>query len=371
MEINRNNYEEYFLLYADDELSPTEKKVVEIFVQENVDLKEEFLMIKMTVNSPEEEIKLLDKSFLLKKEPAFIDGNNYEEIFVLYFDNELSLSEKTGVEDFINQNSKYKNDFELIGKAKLVADNSIIYPNKKELYRKEKSGKVIPFVLWKAMAAAVFIGFGLWAGLSYVNKTEKNNPVVSQRNRLEEPSEKGKNIIPKKPVKEENQIASITKTTEPGKTEKEETESKKPVVRQENANDVAVVRPDSKIKKPIIKEEIKEAKPGIENQTIAITNPVKNAPPLLENQKNQIAANQVAVTIIETEPQIQNSQVHTVSYAPDVSTDNQNYVFYDVPAEEFRKSKVGGFIKKVRRIVERNNPITRIFNGEEEQMAAK
>jgi len=42
-----------------------------------------------------------------------------------------------------------------------------------------------------------------------------------------------------------------------------------------------------------------------------------------------------------------------------------------VPTEEFRKSKVGGFIKKVRRIVERNNPITRIFNGEEEQMAAK
>jgi len=369
MEINRNNYEEYFLLYADNELSPTEKKVVEIFLQENVDLKEEFLMIKMTVNAPEEEIKLLDKSFLLKKEPVFINENNYEEIFVLYFDNELSISQKTEVENFVSENSKYKNDFELIGKAKFVAEPPIIYPNKKELYRKEKSGKVIPLILWRAMAAAVFIGFGLWIGFSYFNKTEKNVPVASQINKIKQPAEKEKNIIPKELVKDENQIAS--RVTKSEKTGKEETESKKPIVKGKNTNDVAAIKPDLTIKKPTIKEEIKEAKPGVENQTIAITSPVKNAPELLQNEKNQIAANETVATINQTGSQIQNTQARTVSYVPDASTDNQNYVFYDVPTEEFRKSKVGGFIKKVRRIVERNNPITRIFNGEEEQMAAK
>jgi len=369
MEINRNNYEEYFLLYADDELSPTEKKVVEIFVQENVDLREEFLMIKMTVNSPEEDVKLTDKSFLLKKEPSFINENNHEEVFVQYHDNELSDDQKIETKKFLAENLKHKSDFELIGKAKLVADNSIIYPDKKELYRKEKSGKVIPLILWRTTAAAVFLGFGLWITIYYSRNAEKNAPAVAQINKIKPPEEKEKNAV-QKPVTEENEIASSPKPTET-KIKTEKTEIKEPVTRQENANDVAVVRPDSKIKNPIVKEEIKEAKPGIENQTIAITNPVKNAPPLLQNQKNQIAANQATVTIIETEPQIQNPQVHTVSYAPDVSTDNQNYVFYDVPAEEFRKSKVGGFIKKVRRIVERNNPITRIFNGEEEQMAAK
>ncbi len=371
MEINRNNYEEYFLLYADNELSATEKKVVEIFLQENVDLKEEFLMIKMAVNSPEKEIKLLDKSFLLKKELAFIDENNFEEIFVLYFDNELSLSQKTDVESFVSQNSKYKNDFELIGKAKLSAENSIIYPNKKELYRKEKSGKVIPLILWRTMAAAAFIGFGLWITVSYFNKPEKTVPVASQINTIKQPVEKDKNIIPNKPMKEENEIASSTKTIQPEKTEKEETEIKKPILKEKNTNDVAAIKPDVKIKNPIVKEETKEAKPDVENQAIAITSPVKNAPELLQNQKNQIAANETVHTIIQTEPQFQDRQAHTVSYVADVATDNQNYVFYDVPAEEFRKSKVGGFIKKVRRIVERNNPITRMFNGEEEQMAAK
>ncbi|MGN6531919.1 MAG: hypothetical protein ACTHK0_09225 [Ginsengibacter sp.] len=170
---------------------------------------------------------------------------------------------------------------------------------------------------------------------------------------------------------EENEITSSTKTTKVEKTEKEEAQIKKRFLKEQNTNEVAAIKPDLKIKKPIVKEEIKEAKPDIENQTIAITNPIKNAPELLQNQKNQIAANEAGRAINQMEPQMQNMQAHTVSYVPDVSTDNQNYVFYDVPAEEFRKSKVGGFIKKVRRIVERNNPITRIFNGEEEQMASK
>ena len=83
MEINRNNYEEYFLLYADNELSPTEKKVVEIFVQENIDLKEEFLMIQLTVNCPDPGTKLLDKSFLMKN-PAHHQQKHFAFLFHLW-----------------------------------------------------------------------------------------------------------------------------------------------------------------------------------------------------------------------------------------------------------------------------------------------
>ena len=71
MNINRNNYEEYFLLYADNELTKAERKMVEVFVKENPELKEEFCMLKLTIRLPDEDIKLEDKSFLMKKEFLF------------------------------------------------------------------------------------------------------------------------------------------------------------------------------------------------------------------------------------------------------------------------------------------------------------
>src|SRR5580765_7355494 len=104
MNINRNNYEEYFLLYADKELSAEEKNMVEMFVKQNADLEEEFVMLQQSVVKPDNTIRLDDKNSLYRNE-GFIDQSNYEEKFLLYTDNELSLSEIEETEKFVLTNT--------------------------------------------------------------------------------------------------------------------------------------------------------------------------------------------------------------------------------------------------------------------------
>lgn len=377
MNINRDNYEEYFLLYADNELSKTEKKVVEIFVQENPDLKEEFLMIQLTVNTPVQEIKILDKSFLLKKEAPFINENNYEEIFVLFHDNELSEEQKKETQNFIAENPKYNSDFELIGKAKLIPPDSIVYPAKKELRRKEKSGKVIPLILWRSLAAAVFIGFGLWTMLSYLNKKEVPQPVATTiNNYVQKPStdETGPdtNNFVQKPDKEENNLVSSTKSTDKASIKKNDTKIESPVLKEQKNKEESIAANNIKTNNKPEEQKIILPKPDVDYQLASSENPVKVVPAITEKTEVSLSNNQIAMQANKINTDIQNiPHAQTVSYVSDADANNQNYVFYDIPAEDFRKSKVGGFLKKVKRVVERNNPISRLFSSDEEQIVAK
>ena len=54
----------------------------------------------------------------------------------------------------------------------------------------------------------------------------------------------------------------------------------------------------------------------------------------------------------------------------DANDNGQNYVFYDITTEEFKKTKVGGFLKKVKRVIERNNPISRLLSGDDRQVVS-
>jgi len=77
MNINRHNYEEFFLLYVDGELSAPERKLVELFVQENADLANELQMFEQT-KLPTETMLFADKSTLYKTDTGLVNLNNYE-----------------------------------------------------------------------------------------------------------------------------------------------------------------------------------------------------------------------------------------------------------------------------------------------------
>jgi hypothetical protein len=59
-----------------------------------------------------------------------IDRHNYEECFILYWDNELSLSQKQAVENFVKDNPDLQQEFSLLGDTRFAPDNNIQFEEK-------------------------------------------------------------------------------------------------------------------------------------------------------------------------------------------------------------------------------------------------
>jgi hypothetical protein len=67
MDINRNNYETFFLLCLDRELSPADMEKLEGFLKANADLQKEFTLLQQTILVPAD-IVFEQKELLLRKE---------------------------------------------------------------------------------------------------------------------------------------------------------------------------------------------------------------------------------------------------------------------------------------------------------------
>lgn len=352
MNINRNNYEEYFLLYADKELSADEKNMVEIFVQQNPNLEEEFIMLQQAVVKPDTTIELEDKSFLFRKEALrqaqYINQNNYEEKFLLYTDNELNLFEIEETEKFVLSNPSLQNEFTLLQQVKYEPDTSIVFPDKRSLYKKEDDSKVIPF-RWKTMAAAVLLGTGLWTGISYLQKNKTDSNVAKQtaapKNTPVKPTEKDVKNIPLVTTEKD-------KNTPANKAVQNELDNsvKKQLQPQQNVT-VKNVQPTDK--KPEVNKIVEQKK-----ENVAIDLPVKNEinktndlPQPINTTSEPNDRTETKATVLQN-----NNYAQPASYITDAAEKSENYVFYNVTAEEFRKSKVGNFFKKVKRAIERKLP---------------
>ena len=131
--INRNNYEEYFLLYVDDEMDAASKLAVENFAEQNPDLAIELQMLQQTKSVADEPVSF-DKESLLRTEGNTIHESNHEEYFLLYIDNELSAVKREEVEMYVLQHPKLQDEFTTLKHA-VLAPEVASYGDKKDLYR--------------------------------------------------------------------------------------------------------------------------------------------------------------------------------------------------------------------------------------------
>ncbi|MBI5857912.1 MAG: hypothetical protein HZB42_09750 [Sphingobacteriales bacterium] len=182
MNINRHNYEEYFILYMDNELGSEDRRMVEAFVQQHPDLKEELDILLQYKLSPDTSVVFPDKEELMKVNgDTPVTLSNYEEWLLLYVDDELTPGQKETVEKFISANPVVKEELGLLMKTKLHPEE-IVFTGKASLYRTEEKVRPLPVRWWRLAAAAVLIlALGI-TGLLIFNKkpaTENNGVAKS------------------------------------------------------------------------------------------------------------------------------------------------------------------------------------------------
>lgn len=148
--IHLGNYEEFFILYMDNELSEEQVKMVDEFLSANPDLRAEFEIL-MSTKLPLDEFNF-DKKDLLAESMKL---SSVDEELLLYIDNELPTDKKNIVELEIASNKEYQLQYQALVQTKLDAYETVIYPNKKELYRRTE--RVIAFKPWMRVAAAVVV----------------------------------------------------------------------------------------------------------------------------------------------------------------------------------------------------------------------
>jgi hypothetical protein len=148
--IHPGNYEEFFILYMDQELNAAQMKMVEDFLAGNPGLQGEFELL-MSTKLPSEELSF-DKEGLLAENMKL---SNVDEDLLLYIDNELPASRRSVVELELASNKNYQEQHRALLQTRLDPAENVVYPFKEALYRKTE--RTVFFRPWMRIAAAVIL----------------------------------------------------------------------------------------------------------------------------------------------------------------------------------------------------------------------
>lgn len=377
MNINRHNYETFFLLYVDKELSAADRKMVEQFVQENPDLQIELALLQQTV-LPADEVVLHKKNWLYMEE----DIAALQENLLLYADGELAATDQESIAALLDTNMAAKAAWDILQQTKLQPDMSLSFPDKQSLYRKE-AARVVGFKWWRAAAAAVLLGFGTWVGLSvYQSGNEKFSDTAKAVNQNNPPA-KQQNVIA---------ISADTLLSGPGannalaETGRTKTPVQQAVInfkesianaaeKQAYAKEINQATDDQNTAVQSIKKQDNNLpKPYFENINNKTGNENITANVQSENNSARVSGNNETVVnkISPKEnnagvPDISTSKTNTGMIALQVANSNaadngeNNNSYLNVDDNKAKRSALGGFIRKAKRVLERT---TNVKTGE-------
>ena len=172
MGINRENYEVWFLDYADGNLNEQQVADLMLFLVQNPDLKEELEEDFGEVALQAEPIAVPNKEEF-KQEVVAITAANYEDFLVAELEGELSSDELVALQAFLKQNPAFQQDRVLFQKTRIQPDLSVRYTDKQGL--KRRKAIVLPLYM-RYVAAAVVIIFAIF--LFYQREPAVDGPSI-------------------------------------------------------------------------------------------------------------------------------------------------------------------------------------------------
>lgn len=207
MNINRHNYEEFFLLYVDNELTAGQRKVVEAFVAANPDLQEEFELINQSTFTADAK---LDDAFMQSLLKPVEESSVNEEQLLLYVDEELPAAAKADVEKELLTNTSLQKDLLWLRRSQVKPDTSIVFPDKQLLYKQAEPARVFSLSAsarrWSAAAAVVvLLGSAMWLMMDKEQTTDATKFAVAENKEGQQTAAKSPKTV-KEILKEENQL---------------------------------------------------------------------------------------------------------------------------------------------------------------------
>jgi len=170
--ITRENYEEFFLSYVDNELPAETRLAVEHFARANPDLREELETLMQCRLEPESDAVFPHKHSLLQ----------YEESLLLYVDGELDEAGRKNVEELTQREPHYAHELKRLQRTVSEPDAAILFPGKESLYHPVKRRRVVMMPWLQAAAAAAVIGVVVVLLLPHNHKTDAPATAVAKNN---------------------------------------------------------------------------------------------------------------------------------------------------------------------------------------------
>ncbi|WP_430971595.1 hypothetical protein [Sunxiuqinia rutila] len=270
MNINRSNYEIYFLDYLDGNLPDSQVDDFLDFLANNPDLNEELKAVS-SIRVPVDERMFPNKKALLKKE--ITEESSFDYRAVAFLENDLEEDDKLAFLRELTTDPQKEQQFDLLLKTQLKPDNSIQFSNKKSLYKKP-ARKVV--LLWGSrVAAALVLLFAVWAVWDTEFKREQTIQYTDQVTPVMEPTTS----------KEKEQLASRPATT----PEETAAESKGQTVMPKEP--VAPIQPQLARQEPVVSDRLQPKREEVPQKLTPISSrlelPDSSAPVALAGTTKQ------------------------------------------------------------------------------------